>query len=160
LAELPPLQQHPGIRSWMADHQQAVFTGRAPEGLNKFKQSTHNNYNNTILTTGFMLFKTQSSYLPGLIEDWWASVDNPTLLGKLGEPLSIYRTEWSHEQRVMQDYLWQSAKHGKQIAVANHVLDFNTPKGIYSSHYTDKLFSAAEGEFLRNSSTTYDYIAI
>ena len=135
MLELPALRQHPEVLSWMADHRQAVFTGWEPRGVNKFKQSIHNNWNNTVLTTGFMLLKTQSPYLPTMLDDWWKSVDNPTLVGDLGEPLSVYRTEWSHEQRVMQDYLWQSAKHGKRIVVASKVSDFNLARGVYSSHY-------------------------
>ena len=88
-----------------------------------------------------------------MLDDWWKSVDNPTLVGDLGEPLSVYRIQWSHEQRVMQDYLWQSAKHGKRIVVASRVSDFNSASGVYPSHYwfKNKGFSDAERRFLKHS---------
>ena len=80
-----------------------------------------------------------------VLSRWWHSVDDysvaPTGIGlvkntkrgKLGEPLTVYRTAWAHEQRVMDDYL--AVEFPTDVRITPRIVDYNTWGGNYAQHY-------------------------
>ena len=54
----------------------------------------------------------------------------------VGEPLEDYRTEWPHEQRVFDDYLFP--KYRKELEIIRHYRDYNMPDGVLAQHFFQK----------------------
>ena len=135
------------VQAWL--HSASVLAvPREPPGVNGFKSGSRNNWNNTAVTTGFMLLKgdERSRYMTSkILKSWWVAVE-PTLQlkGSLGEPLWIYRSEWAHEQRVLDDYVRPRWKGNRTLGIQPLVTligtyfpypCFNTPDGRVVAHY-------------------------
>jgi hypothetical protein len=140
------LHRLPAVTEWLASPS-ALSVPHEPPGINLHKRGLGNNLNNTRVNTGFMLAKSRmitNGKIDDILHEWWTAVEKRRgLLGALGEPLHIYRSQWPQEQRVLDDYIMPRFRRPQHAANLVTVLGddpgaFNTPYGTVVSHFWSK----------------------
>jgi len=137
------------IKDWLDDPTQSFFAAQEPHGpkdiwlpgsyMDSFGR---NNLTNTIISTAFMLVKRNPNTL-AMLAKWWCSVDEKcqklsTI--KTQWTNGCYRTDWSHEQRMMSDMFFSNRVDPLATVLApgmrhaTRVNDFNTPSGEDAVH--------------------------